>query len=266
MVKNGLKTALFSSLFLALLISFGGTNLVFGEMYEELIPKGLEGKQIWEKLEELKDKDHKTFEDKAYELDLQKQFDEIVKEMNKHGIASPEQWEADPDYWRMKNAPPFPTPSYERSASSRPDSFDRDGDTGVIPLPNTSPGYCPQEFRVIAGFDYLWSGFWPSSAFASEWQGSTSAPDELVSFVESRADHGEITPFIKYGLTRQGSASIAVEHVVENAHGITLSETDVTPYPAYRVISDHHTIVFDKVRNTYAGTVVLAIVELRTLS
>ena len=66
---------------------------------------GLEGKLIWERLEHLRETGVHTERDRELESNLEARFGEIVTLMNRYGIASPAQWEEDPDYWRMVNAP-----------------------------------------------------------------------------------------------------------------------------------------------------------------
>jgi len=88
-VKNA-RTILFASLAVLLIVSFGGADIAFGEVSEEIKAKALEGKQIWEKIEDIKSKEVKTEKDELDEKKFQAQFDAIAKEMNKHGIATPE--------------------------------------------------------------------------------------------------------------------------------------------------------------------------------
>jgi len=247
-VKNA-RTILFASLAVLLIVSFGGADIAFGEVSEEIKAKALEGKQIWEKIEDIKSKEVKTEKDELDEKKFQAQFDAIAKEMNKHGIATPEQWEKNPDYWRMKNAPTAVTvhggdaSEDFRSPSGNTDSF-------TAPSVHSSPCFCPQEFRFITGFDYLLWGFWPDSAFASSWKSSRVPVNGMISAVTSLEDHGHITPFVKFGLVKPGSASISVEHSVENPYGIELSDSELTPYSVSRVIPDHHTQPYDTVSNT----------------
>lgn len=80
-----------------LIVSLGGTNPAFGEVSEEIKAKALEGKQIWEKIEYIKNKEVRTEKGELDEKKFQEQFDAIAKEMSRHGIATPEQWEKNPD-------------------------------------------------------------------------------------------------------------------------------------------------------------------------
>ena len=102
--------------------------------------------------------------------------------MNEHGIATLEQWEKNPDYWRMKNAPTSVT-MYGGEALD--DSKSLNSNTNTFTTPSIhSPCFCPQEFRFIAGFDYLLWGFWPTFAFADTWTAARAPTEDLISTVE----------------------------------------------------------------------------------
>lgn len=265
-VKNKtMKTVLLASLVAAIILPFGMMGFAEAEVSEEIKYKALEGKQIWDKLDHIKGKTEKTAQDKMLERELEKHFDEIAKEMNKHGIATPEQWEKNPDYWRMKNAPIAVTmvDPNEGSNSVNLDNNDSAGTATMAP----GPCFCPQEFRFIAGFDFVLWGFWPSSAFASSWTSTTIAPNlDMISDVQTRADHGEIAPFVKFGLVKAGSAIITEEHSAENPGGVELSSSNSTSRTVARVIPSHHTVYYEKVTNPPVGTDIQVLVDVKSLA
>ena len=263
-ITKNAKTILFASLVATLIISFGETNFAFAEVSEEVKSKALEGKQVWEELVDIKNKEDKTDKEELYESELQKQFDVIAKEMNEHGIATLEQWEKNPDYWRMKNAPTSVT-MHGGEALENFKSLNSDTNTSTTPSIH-SPCFCPQEFRFIAGFDYLLWGFWPTSAFADTWTAATAPTEDLIPAVESEVGHSYMTPFVKYSLVKAGSASIDMEYSVENPYGFELDSSELETHSVSRYLPNYHTETYDEISNTVAGTDVQIIVDLNTLS
>ena len=186
------SAVLIASLAIALIVPLGGANLAFGEVSDEIKYKALEGKHVWEKLDYIKDKAYKTDNDKKQEKELQKQFDAIVKEMNKHGIASPEQWKKDPDYWRDANLPPLP------DVHTTP--IGADGINMAAPGSNIElmgPCYCPQKLNMIAGFDYrVWGWWWSSGYDPWGWGSGTFEGDVITSDVMTSEIHSRVTPHL----------------------------------------------------------------------
>ena len=70
MTTENAKTILFASLVATLIISFGGANFAFAEVSKEVKSKALEGKQIWEKLADIKNKEYKTEKEELHESEL----------------------------------------------------------------------------------------------------------------------------------------------------------------------------------------------------
>lgn len=66
----------------------------------------------------------------------------------------------------------------------------------------------PQKLFVIAGFDYLLWGWWPTSAYSVHgWKTLTYNGDEDSTAVTLEEDHGEITPHITQKINRVGTVN-----------------------------------------------------------
>ena len=215
----------------------------YAEFPDHVDAAGLEGKLIWERLEYLREAGVHTAQDREVESNLEARFNEIVMLMNQCGMASPTQWEEDPDYWRMVNAPPI----------------------GQGVAGDASPCFCPQEFRVIAGFDYLLWGVWPTSGLAATWSFSTRAPAEMISNAITRAEHGEIAPFAKFGLIKEGRAGITESHYTSNPGHVTLGSSGVANHTVTKVIPEHHAVLYGAVENPPIGTAIQVMVDLHEL-
>ena len=214
----------------------------YAEFPDHVEAAGLEGKLIWERLEYLREAGVHTAQDREVESNLEARFNEIVMLMNQCGMASPTQWEEDPDYWRMVNAPPI----------------------GQGVAGDASPCFCPQEFRVIAGFDCMACGVWPTSGLVATWS-STDAPVRMMSSAITRAEHGEITPFAKFGLIKEGSASITESHSTSNPGHATLGSSGMANHTVTKVMPDHHAALYGAVKNPPIGTTIYAKVDLHGL-
>ena len=205
-ISSKTKTVLFASLIAALILPLG-MNSAFAEIPEDIKAKALEGKQIWEKLEKMKEKLSTNASEVAQEKALEKKFESIVKLMNKHGIATQEQWDADPQYWRSLNLPP----SLESSRDYTHSTGQIELQSGNL-LETTSHGCgsCtqPQELHVIAGFDYLLWGFWPTSAYSEQgWKVLTYTGQERTTLVTTQDDHDEILPHITQKIKKAGTVN-----------------------------------------------------------
>lgn len=102
------KAVLFASLIAVTILSFGVTDLAYAEFSKEIKQKALEGKQIWERMDTLQDKENPTEAERLEITELQTNFDAIVTELNPYGIATQEQWESNTDYWTTINIPTVP--------------------------------------------------------------------------------------------------------------------------------------------------------------
>ena len=164
--KTDAKTALSVVLAVAVMLPLGVTGPASAEVSEEIRYRALEGKLVWERLEHIKNKEEKTAQDMMLAEELQKRFDEIAGEMNRHGIATPEQWEEDPDYWRMRNAPPMVAAGAggDGTDPANPHNGDR-ADAAAA----SGPCFCPRDLGFIVGFDPGRWGSWLTSWFADIW-------------------------------------------------------------------------------------------------
>ena len=134
---------------------------------------------------------------------LEKEFDKYVKELNKHGIATQEQWDANPQYWRSMNLPDLP--ASETNDSSHSQTNLELGNT--IETMSHGCGSCtqPQQLHVIAGFDYLLWGFWPTSAYSVHgWKTLTYNGDSDVTNVTVEEDHDSVLPHITQKIAKTG--------------------------------------------------------------
>lgn len=247
-----IKTILFGGLIVAMILPFG-MDFAFAEIPADVKAKALEGKQIWEKLESMKKaaKLSTNASEITEEKTLQAKFDNIVKEMNKHGIATQEQWDSDPQYWRSLNLPPLPvsdTPDTTYSPSK--------GDlasTNTIEAMNQCGSCGPQELHVIAGFDYLLWGWWPTSAYSIHgWKTLTYDGDSDATVVTLEDDHSEITPHITQKIKKIGTVNYDYGYDARtygglldanNSYGIIAIQVDpssisITEDPLSNVIED----------------------------
>ena len=256
-VTKNAKVVLFASLVAALVVSFGGANLAFGEVSEEIKTKALEGKQIWEKIEDIKNKEIKTEKDELYEKELQKQFDSIAKEMNSHGIATKEQWKEDPQYWRNMNLPPLHEPE---PVDNTHDSDSFEIQSGNL-LETTSHSYCnpcngPQKLYVIAGFDYELWGFWPTSAYSvAGWKTLTYNGDEDWTTVTLEDDHDEITPHITQNIRRSGIVTYDYGYDAR-IYGTLRDSNFVDDINAIQVRPDSISITEDPIEDVFENMVI----------
>ena len=245
-----------------LLVPFGMEN-AFAEVSDELRQKALDGKLIWEKIEQIKSGNGKGIvDDDASITELEKEFNSIVEIMNANGIATQEQWDANSDYWRMKNVPNMVQSSHN---SDRTMSFPNgNSNTGIETM--SSPCFCPQEVRLIAGFDCKLWGYWPTSAFAPTWDSTTVEGVDLISAFQSKYDHGYITPFAVYGLVKAGSATLDMQLDVENPAGMDMYESTIKPYKVSKYLPEYHTKKYDELKNVSAGSDIQATAYVKTLS
>ena len=253
------KTIAYALSATVLILSLSGAGFAFAEFSDEITYKALEGKHIWEKLEYLKSKTEMTPEDKILKTNLEKQFSEIVKELNSHGIATTEQWDADPEYWHMKNVLATMETHNDTADGSGNQSS---GFSGASP----SPCYCPQEFRTIAGFEYKIWGIWNTMTLAKEWQSSRMSPEELITAVKTKAEHAYITPFAKFGLVKEGIAKFNEAYSSEKPGGDEIDETYATSHVITNAIPDHKTVYYAEIRNPPIITDIQIIVDLKSLS
>ena len=66
----------------------------------------------------------------------------------------------------------------------------------------------PQNLQVIAGFDYLLWGWWPTSAYSIHgWKTLTYNGDSDTTTVTLEEDHGDITPHITQKIAKTGTVN-----------------------------------------------------------
>ena len=254
------KTIAYALSATVLILSLSGAGFAFAELSDELTYKALEGKHIWEKLEYLKSKTEMTPEDKILKTNLEKQFSDIVKELNSHGIATSEQWEANPEYWHMKKV--LATMETHNDTTTNGSGNQSSGFSGASP----SPCYCPQEFRTIAGFEYKVWGFWNTMALADEWKSSRVPAEDIITAVKTKAEHAYITPFAKFGLVKEGIAKFNEAYSSEKPSGDEIDETTTTSHVITNALPNLKTVYYAEIKNPPIRTDIQIIVDLNSLS
>lgn len=202
-------------------------GVAHAEFSDDVYTKAYDGHEIWKDIEQLQQIVNKTPEDEKKLQSLEEEFGEIKVSLNILGIATPEQWDSDPDYWRSQNMPEI---TYEQNHTSGMSS-DISSDsmvTGSLGGGSTIPGHfevmthcmCTgQGLSFIAGFDYYLWGFWKTSAWASSWKTLTYVGDYDESTVTLRKDHDRIRPFTALHLKSVGSASGEITMSGEDSSG-----------------------------------------------
>lgn len=183
---------------LALAISFGPT---YAELPDEIKEKALEGKQIWERIEELQSKTNPTEAERLEITNLQANFESLVIELNPYGISTQEQWDADPDYWTSVNIPAIPNEDGQTEGSY-----------------TTASCNCPQRLWFISGYTYWLWGFWPSTVFG-EWDALRNVGDYSTSTAIVDGNQDRIKPFTKFTLSRSGEARATLDMYGETENG-----------------------------------------------
>ncbi len=251
--------ALLCASLIAILILPIGVYSAFAEASDEIKAKALEGKKIWEKLEQLKTKSTKNASEIEQEKNLQDKFDEIVKEMNKHGIATQEQWNENPQYWRSVNLPPIPN-SVENNSIHSNNQIDLQA--GDVLETMSHCGSCgTQELYTIAGFDYLLWGFWPTSAYSQNgWITLTYNGDEDTTTVVLEDDHDEITPHITQSIKREGTVNYDYGYDAR-IYGNYIDSNNAYGIQAIQVDPDSLAITEDELTNVVEDTIISYDVE-----
>ena len=184
---------LFASLTVVTILSLSAMDLAYAELPEEIKQKALQGKQIWEKMDELQNKANPTEEERLKVTTLQADFDAIVAELNPYGIATQEQWDANTDYWITAGIPAVP---------------DENSQTKDVAAA-TSCG-CSQTLWFIAGYNYWLWGFWPTSVFG-DWESLRNEGDQRTSTATVHADLDRIRPFTTFTLSNPGVAEATLD-------------------------------------------------------
>ncbi|MDE0089898.1 MAG: hypothetical protein OXP12_00845 [Thaumarchaeota archaeon] len=197
-----MKAVLFASLTVVTILSFSAMDLAYAELPEEIRQTALQGKQIWERMDELQNKANPTEAERREATELQTDFDAVVAELNPYGIATQEQWEANPDYWITANIPAIPS-EY--------------GQTGGATAATNSCG-CSQTLWFIAGYNYWLWGFWPTSVFG-DWESLRNESDQRTSTAVVHTDLDRIQPFTTFTLSRPGVAEATLDMYGETEGG-----------------------------------------------
>ena len=195
------KAILFASLTVVTILSFSAMDLAYAELPEEIKQKALQGKQIWERMDELQNKANPTEAERLEVATLQADFDAIVAELNPYGIATQEQWEDNTDYWITANIPAIP------SEHSQTDDAAATASCG-----------CPQTLWFIAGYNYWLWGFWPTSIYG-DWESLRNEGDQRTSTVVVHDDLDRIQPFTTFTLSKPGVAEAALDMYGETEDG-----------------------------------------------
>ena len=83
-----------------------GLGVAYAEPPEHLLNDALEGKQLWERIDQLQSKVNQTEVEREELESAQERFNEIRTLLNSYGMATPQQMEANPEYWRDYNDTP----------------------------------------------------------------------------------------------------------------------------------------------------------------
>lgn len=202
MTSEHVRTILFASLATAVILSSSAMGLAYAELSEEIKQKALEGKQIWERIDELQNKADQTDTERLEVMVLQTDFDAIAAELNLHGIATPEQWEANADYWITASILVIPDEDHQI-----------ENGTGAA-----SCG-CSQTLWFVPGYTYwLWE-FWPTSAYG-DWESLRNEGDWRTSTVTTEDDHDKIQPFTTFTLSTLGVAEATLGMYGETEDGV----------------------------------------------
>ena len=193
-----------------------------------------------------------------------------MNKLNEHGIATQEQWEANPQYWRNMNMPPTPEPITENDNTH---NMVWQGDSSIfnvsyngIDLMSHGCGSCTsQKLYVIAGFDYLLWGFWPTSAYADAgWKTLTYVGQERTSFVTTEDDHDEITPHITQKIQKSGTVNYDYGYDAR-VGGSFLDANSSYGINAIQVAPNSLSITEDELSNVVDGTTISYTVEVNWL-
>ena len=175
-----------------------GLGVAYAEPPEHLLDDALEWKQLWERIEQLQSKVNQTEAEREELENAQEKFNEIRTLLNSYGMATPQQIEANPEYWRDYNY----TPEEEDN-------------------PAVQKCDCPQKVKFKSGYKYKWILWWTSYEWASSWSYATSSDPYVTStvVVDSGQNGTTITPYAKYKLTKSESAEFYATSRIQNEDG-----------------------------------------------
>lgn len=152
MTSTTLTTVLLSSVILTLVIGVSDINSAFADRdpVEEKLAK--EAYEINE-MKEMKEKEGKTSEAKK----LKAQYDEKIKKLNEHGLATEEQFEADPEYWLNARADYLFPPSVEMTSLENNYADNNEFNNNFVEAhDHCGCGY--KLLKYMAGYKYVWWG------------------------------------------------------------------------------------------------------------
>ncbi len=215
-MKNNAKTILFASLIAAMVLPFSMIENSYAEFSPEVKAKAFEGAEIWKQLEK---EQEKTTVDEDKVEQLTKDFKKIRYELNKEGIASAQQYEDNPDYWRSLSHPAYPD---EVSDEIHLTSYSE-----TIPTSSTC-STCAQKGYFVSGFDWwVIPSIWKTSESAETWavvtQASPSVP--YISQVLTDQHYAEIKPWSHYQLKKSGSIDWYSTHTVKNNYNVEIQHS-----------------------------------------
>ena len=192
-----------------MILPFSGMGFAFAEVSPEIKEKAKQGLDKWK---ELKAEEKKVKKDNKKIDKLEKEFDKFVKELNKHGIATQEQWDADTQYWRSMNLPQSSTIT-ETTRAHNVFNVDSFSSTTGSQIELMCHGCGNQNLQVIAGFDYLLWGFWPTSAYSVHgWKTLTYNGDSDATTVTVQDDHDSVLPHITQKIAKTGTVNYDYEY------------------------------------------------------
>ena len=260
------KTILFASLLVAMILPFSTMDFAFADVSPEIKEEAKKGHDAWK---ELKAEKKKVKKDSKKIDKLEKKFQKYVKELNKHGIATQEQWDKNSQYWRNMNMPSISEPIIENDNTHNTmlgvDSFSNVGNSEIELMSHGCGSCTSQKLYVIAGFDYLLWGFWPTTAYADAgWKTLTYDGQERTSFVTTEDDHDEITPHISQKIQKSGTVNYDYGYDAR-AGGSLLDANNSYGINAIQVAPNSLSITEDELSNVVDGTTISYTVEVNWL-
>lgn len=196
------KSILFVSLIAAMVLPFVVADFAYAGVSPETMANAERGAEIWYELQEEK-------ANQIHDVDkiqqLEKEFKQIRYELNKVGVATAQQYEDNPTYWRSLSHPPFPDELHGHEVHQAP----------YVENTSQNCNTCPQKGYFVAGYDWwIIPYIWKTSESADSWAAVSQVLTDYVSQVLTDQDHAQIQPWSHYALKKPGSIEWYTSHKV----------------------------------------------------